>query len=91
MLVTCWRCQRRGIFIATFPRDEASPPPHIHALDARDLPFASSLSSADAAQPSARPQVSQSGPITLGDVDAMRRFLMGFNGDFHTLFGGGAG
>jgi hypothetical protein len=76
LLVTCWRCQHRGIFIATFPQDElAPPPPHIHPLDANTLPFVAH-------------SAPDSTPITRGDVDAMRQFLLGFNGDFQALFGG---
>jgi hypothetical protein len=87
MLVTCWHCQHRGIFIATFPQDElAPPPPQIQALDTNALPFPA-LPSIPALPPL---PASDSGPVTLGDVDAMRQFLLGFNGDFRTLFGGDA-
>jgi hypothetical protein len=93
MLVSCWHCQRRGIYIATFPQDElAPPPPQIHALDTNTLPFPAlpsfpSLPS-NPSLPSLPALPPDSGPITRGDVDAMRQFLMGFNGDFRTLFGG---
>lgn len=34
---------------------------------------------------------SETPPISRGDVDAMRHFLLNFNGDFRALFGGDAG
>ena len=94
-LVACWQCHHRGIFIATFPHDDVSPKterlsltPHHPlldpALDTR-LPAAPIPS----VKPLPLPDAGDS-PITLSDVDAMRRFLSGFNGDFQSLFGGEA-
>ncbi len=125
-LLTCWQCQRRSIFVASFPRSAGSldaldaldpldpsrlPPvthPRLPALSSRwsiqhvppqagDLPnlihphpsesadtFNSSdpLSSPDSLPDSLRERV-----VTANDVDGMRTFLEGFNGDFRTLFG----
>lgn len=83
VLVTCWRCHRRKIFIATFPQDLQ--PAHMGAdllsfsppQRQPDLTSAASLSFPPAG----------ASPITPGDVDAMRRFLLSFNGDFQALFG----
>jgi len=92
VLVTCRGCQRRGIFIATFPRGEGASATQGLSLDAQahslsDAPFSSdSPSLTPLAFPSA-----DSSPITRGDVDGMRRFLLSFNGDFHTLFGAAGG
>ena len=92
VLVTCWRCQRRGIFIATFPRGKPSSATPPLSLDTPSHAFT------DASAPSDRPSLTplpfpsaDTSPITLGDVDAMRHFLLSFNGDFRTLFGTAGG
>jgi hypothetical protein len=92
VLVTCWRCQRRGIFIATFPRGKPSSAAPALSPDTLPQPFtdASTLSGRPSLTPLTFPSADTS-PITLGDVDAMRRFLLSFNGDFRTLFGTAGG
>lgn len=92
VFVTCWRCQRRGIFIATFPRGERASPTFDLSRDTQPPPFNDAPVSAD--RPSFTPLAlpsADSSPITLGDVDAMRRFLLNFNGDFQALFGAAGG
>jgi hypothetical protein len=95
VLVTCHRCQRRGIFIATFPQSGQTSAAQGFALDTG--PHALTTSKSDPAAnegPSLTPlsfSSSDTSPITLNDVDAMRRFLLSFNGDFRTLFGGASG
>ncbi len=99
LLLTCWRCQRRGIFVASFPRASHSP----ESPDALDAP--PTLYQAPTAPqwltPPIVPQAqdtpgmmdSYSSPslehdaVTFGDVESIKRFLEGFNGDFRTLFG----
>lgn len=88
VLLTCWRCQRRGIFIATFPRNGQLPVKDAHPLASQTPPLNGSQTADE--QPSVTSLTlpsSDTSPISLSDVDAMRRFLLGFNGDFHTLFG----
>ena len=99
LLLTCWRCQRRGIFVASFPRATQLPEP----LDAFDAP--PTLYQAPATPqwltPSSAP-LAQDSPgmidpypahpfeeaaVTSGDVESIKHFLEGFNGDFRTLFG----
>ncbi len=92
VLVTCWRCQRRGIFIATFPRDGHSPTGQQLPLDTQCSSFDLSVApDADAALTPTSLPAPENLPVSLGDVDAMRRFLLSFNGDFRALFGGDAG
>lgn len=92
VLVTCWRCQRRGIFIATFPRNEQSLSAQSLSVDAQCPPFTPPVTSGDGPSlTSLSLSTSDNAPVSLGDVDAMRRFLLNFNGDFRALFGGDAG
>ena len=106
LLLTCWQCQRRGIFVASFPRVESGPKTG-ESLDNADAPTIFPPSSASpwqiAVSPSPRigdtpssisayPTTSSSdSAVTVGDVDSIRQFLEGFNGDFHTLFGPSGG
>jgi hypothetical protein len=92
VLVTCWRCQHRGIFIATFPRGK--PSSAASALSSETQPHSFTDVSALSDRPSLTALTFPSAdttPITLGDVDAMRRFLLSFNGDFRMLFGTAGG
>ena len=92
VLLTCWRCQRRGIFIATFPHGERTSSTYGVPVEAQPGSYSDSPISAD--KPSLTSLTlpsSDTSPITPGDVDAMRRFLLSFNGDFQTLFGAAGG
>lgn len=89
VLVTCWRCHHRGIFIATFPAGASAPHAEHLALDSRRSPFDRQPSAHDAPSITTVPlPTTGESLITRGDVDAMRQFLSTFNGDFHALFGG---
>jgi hypothetical protein len=89
MLVVCWRCHHRGIFIASFPHDARVPHSERLPLDpALDSQLPPPTHPAVTPLPLNHPNDS---PVTSSDVDAMRRFLSGFNGDFHALFGDGVG
>lgn len=87
VLVTCWLCHRRKIFIATFPQDHQPAEMDAH-IQSRSTPLRSPelASAASLGFPPA-----DASPVTPGDVDAMRRFLLGFNGDFQALFGSASG
>lgn len=96
MLVVCWRCQHRGIFIASFPGDRLAPTTEHLSLDPRHPLLDPSLDAQLPAPPPPTivplpPTDPQNAQITCGDVERMRQFLRGFNGDFHALFGGEAG
>lgn len=102
VLLTCWQCQRRGIFVASFPQS-SMPPESLDALDssAASSPIAPTISQHWLAP--APPHLSEdipgmmgayppdsadtTPPVTAHDVDGIKRFLDGFNGDFRTLFG----
>lgn len=101
LLLTCWQCQHRGIFVASFPRAESgeqSPEPP--AADAPTifpptsdtswrLPYTISPHADDtpgAINPYPSP-ITHDSPVTSGDVDDIHHFLEGFDGDFHSLFG----
>ncbi|HEX9036342.1 MAG TPA: hypothetical protein VF808_05065 [Ktedonobacterales bacterium] len=96
VLVACRHCHHRGIFIVTFPRDG-------QATAASDLSLDLRHSSSDTSESARRwenpiPSITSlpystayDEPITVRDVNAMRRFLADFNGDFHALFGGEPG
>ncbi|HEX2351120.1 MAG TPA: hypothetical protein VHI51_22000 [Ktedonobacterales bacterium] len=102
VLLTCQRCKHRGIFVASFPHSTA-PAEHLDTLNAMDdldqiddfefddllhrlfaSPATAPLQLSDASR---SPQPFSDVPITTADVASMRRFLDGFNGDFHALFG----
>lgn len=102
LLLTCWQCQRRGIFVASFPH-MAQSPDSLTPLDTLDTPptmYQAPTTSHWQAPPS--PPLTEDIPsnlnayvshpdldavVTSGDVESIRRFLEGFNGDFRTLFG----
>lgn len=102
VLLTCQRCKHRGIFVASFPHPTA-PAEHLDTLNALDdldqiddfefddllhrlfaSPSTTPLQLSDANH---SPQPLSDTPVTAADVASMRRFLDGFNGDFHALFG----
>lgn len=101
VLLTCRRCQRRGIFVARFPSSTSSQ----HALESTDVPTSIEAafmgSPADWLDPTVIPESGKeldlvpplweeptdTGPVTQADVDSVARFLEEFNGDFHSLFG----
>ncbi len=93
VMVTCGRCDRQAIFVATFPGAH-SDAPIIHADEPHLLkhsfpPTLPQLSASSAQPPRLLPSPSPLGagsPITRSDVDAMREFLDHFDGDFRTLF-----
>lgn len=101
ILLTCWHCQRRGIFVASFPHTAQSPESltSLNALDAPpnmyEAPEATHWRSPSPPHPSQGvPGIvgpfsprSDGDAVTSGDVESIRRFLEGFNGDFRTLFG----
>lgn len=103
VLLTCHQCTRRCIFVASFPHPSSpsvaldpldtldplgSPPP-----PSSRRPAPPPLSSEQSYSDSLRANSSNSGhahsdsTVTLDDVQQVRRFLDGFNGDFRTLFG----
>lgn len=102
VLLTCWQCQRRGIFVASFPQS-STPPESLDMLESPSTayPIAPTISQHWLAPTS--PHLSEdipgmmndyppnsaedTPPITARDVDGIRRFLDGFNGDFRALFG----
>lgn len=101
VLLTCHQCARRCIFVASFPHP-ASPSVSLdplEQLDSLDTPASPSLElqSPSAFPTQSLPDVLRHGAphgraeahVTLDDVEDVRRFLEGFNGDFHTLFGRG--
>lgn len=101
VLLTCRRCQRRGIFVASFPKSASSQ----HAHEATDVPTSIEAafmgSPAEWLDPTVTPDSEQeldlipplweeptdTGPVTQADVDSITRFLDDFDGDFHSLFG----
>lgn len=101
VLLTCRRCQRRGIFVARFPTSTSSE----HAQESADVPTSIEAafmgSPADWLDPTVAPDSEQTldlvpplweeptdkGPVTQADVDSVVRFLDEFDGDFHSLFG----
>lgn len=100
LLLTCWRCQRRGIFVASFPptsshqrtSDVSEPPPAVYSASTPPpdwlLPASTARVTDTPGIVTPYPSLSPTdGPVTSIDVDSMRRFLEGFNGDFRTLFG----
>lgn len=104
LLLTCWQCQHRGIFVASFPRAEADakspePPAVTNAptifpptsTAPWQMPYSTSPHTDDtpgAISPYPNPSSSaHDSAVTSGDVDSIRHFLEGFDGDFHTLFG----
>lgn len=104
LLLTCWQCQRRGIFVASFPHSEAAK----HLLDSQEASSPTQISPAISHQwliPSTAPLTDaipgivhpgassqrEDVPVTSGDVESIRHFLEGFNGDFRTLFGPSGG
>ncbi len=97
LLLTCWQCQRRGIFVATFPRTASSQPvaensdalPTLYQAPTAPqwlTPSASPLTNSAIEYPPLAARHDDT-TITSNDVDNIRRFLEGFNGDFRTLFG----
>jgi hypothetical protein len=101
ILLTCWQCQRRGIFVASFPHTAQSPE-SLTSLDALDTP--PTMYEAPTTRPWRSPSSTPSpadtpgivGPypshsdedvVTLSDVESIKNFLEGFNGDFRSLFG----
>jgi hypothetical protein len=105
VLLTCWQCQRRGIFVASFPQPAAPPEP----MGLSEQPHASNPGAPTIAQHWLIPSTTSlsddlpgmvhpvpahplgDAPVTSGDVDSIRHFLEGFNGDFRTLFGPSGG
>jgi len=102
LLLTCWQCQRRGIFVASFPRLAQSPDalPSLDPLDTSPTMYGPPTTSPWRAPSSGpltadipggfRPYASHpdlDAVVTSGDVESIRHFLEGFNGDFRTLFG----
>ena len=101
ILLTCWQCQRRGIFVASFPRT-AHTPESLTSLQAFDTPptMYEAPASADWRSPSSSSPADDTpglvtpysshpdaDAVTSGDVESIKRFLEGFDGDFRTLFG----
>ncbi len=101
ILLTCWQCQRRGIFVASFPHTAKSPE-SLTLLDALDTPqpMYENPTTTDWRSPSSIPLSHDApgfvgpysphpneGAVTSGDVESIRHFLEGFDGDFRTLFG----
>jgi hypothetical protein len=102
ILLTCWQCQRRGIFVASFPpvgqaSQSIEPPNGVDAPTVYPQPSPSHWQTPSSPFPliNDAPSIlgshaSSSTPdlaISASDVDSIRRFLEGFNGDFRTLFG----
>ena len=98
VLLTCRQCAHRCIFVASFPHP-ASPSVSLDPLEQLDS-LDSAPSSANPCTPftvpdQSLPNVLSSGAassrgdslVTLDDVEGVKRFLDGFNGDFHSLFG----
>lgn len=102
ILLTCWQCQRRGIFVASFP-SAGHTPQAMEPLNSVDAPTLYPQPTPQHWQNPSSPfprindtpgilgtPSSPSTPdlaISASDVDSIRRFLEGFNGDFRTLFG----
>src|SRR5215469_9980010 len=98
VMATCDRCERRALFLVTFPRGHTGVPliqpddPHLLARSFPPLP------PRRPALPSPQPPsprvpllpdaTAHSSPVTDDDVCAMRDFLVHFDGDFHALFAG---
>jgi hypothetical protein len=109
VLLTCWQCQRRGIFVASFPQpttpreaaDTCEPQPAPSSISPTIaqhwlIPSPTSLSDdfPDDLPGMAHPFPAhplEDAPVTTGDVESVRHFLEGFNGDFRTLFGPSGG
>lgn len=101
VLLTCGRCQRRGIYVASFPRSgdavhvlDTLEPATTHSAPLLNLPQAwltrptSDLSDDLDSDASLQPSAPDfSAPITQADVESVRHFLEDFNGDFQSLFG----
>lgn len=102
ILLTCWQCQRRGIFVASFPASGQAnqameplnsvdtptvypqPSPSQWPNPAAPFPIINETPGILGSHPSpSTPELA----ITTNDVDSIRRFLEGFNGDFRSLFG----
>ncbi len=99
VLLTCHQCARRCIFVASFPHPASpsvalDPLEHLDSLDSPTPPSAtgqtpslfSDQSLPDILRP-ATPGGRADSPVTFDDVEDVKRFLDGFNGDFRSLFG----
>ena len=101
VMASCPACERRALFVVTFP-DQAQPNavplsfeeprvlPHaflpLPADFARSLDSSSDSSSSDLPFASPPPPQRAAAPISETDVSAMHDFLASFEGDFSALF-----
>lgn len=98
VLLTCWSCQRRVIFVASFPTmrlqspgEHESPPTLYQGPTTPDWLTSSALPHEEDTPGKINPYTPfpprMDTPVTTSDVESIRRFLEGFNGDFRSLFG----
>lgn len=83
VLVTCPRCDHRGIFVVSFPPAAGQSDPRLRAINPADLEVRALSPESLAA---ALPEALVAPVITWDDVLQMRTFLQSFDGDFQRAF-----
>ncbi len=81
LLASCDRCQRRALFLVSFPQ---RPP---ESAPTGPAPLSIAPHPTLAVTPPAALSASAHSAVTTADVEHMRRFLANFDGDFRRLFG----